>query len=261
MPRPESVLVTRPAGQASALCDLLREAGYEPHHQPMIELEANPEPGPEQRGILLDLDRYQHVIFISGNAVRFGMDNIEDYWPQIPVGIEWYAVGAATARRLADYGVRASAPRGEMTSEGLLALPALAAVDGDRVLIVKGEGGRSTLREELERRGARVDELACYRRRCPTLVPGELAESLRHWDIGTVLLSSGEALQNMLGLLSPGETLNVMELCLVLPSQRVTDQAAAAGFGELITAENASDAAMLRALVERRPPVERMRER
>ena len=261
MPRPDSVLVTRPAGQEAALCDLLREAGYEPHHQPLIKLEAIPEPGPEQRAILLDLDRYRHIIFISGNAVRFGMDNIEDYWPQVPVGIDWYAVGAATARRLGDYGVRAASPRGEMTSEGLLALPALATVDGDRVLIVKGEGGRSTLREELARRGARVDELVCYRRRRPPLAPGELAERLRRWDVGTVLISSGEALQNMLGLLSPLETLNLQGLCLVLPSQRVTDQATAAGFGELITAENASDAAMLRALVERRPRVERMRER
>lgn len=261
MPTPKSVLVTRPQGQELALCRGLREAGYEPHHQPLLELEPLAELDTVQRGLLLDLDRFEHIIFISGNAVRHGMARIEDYWPQWPVGIHCYGVGAATAGKLADYGIPALSPDGEMTSESLLALPSLREVAGQRVLIVKGEGGRDTLRQKLSRRGAEVAELVCYRRRCPQLPAGELAARIRRWSIELILLSSGEGLTNLLRLLSPEETLNVSALGLLVPSRRVAEQAEAAGFSHLITAENASDAAVLRALTEQVPVMERMRER
>ncbi len=261
MPRVESVLVTRPAGQEQALCEGLRSLGYEPHHQPLIELEPLTDLDAGQRALLLDLDRFRHIIFISGNAVRYGMEHIGDYWPQLPVDIGWYAVGAATAARLGDYGVSALSPSaGEMSSEGLLALPPLAEIADERVLIVKGEGGRDTLRAELLARGARVDELVCYRRCCPALAPGQLGARLREWDIGLILLSSGDALRNMLSLLSPDETLNVQSLTLLLPSRRVADLAATAGFGQLLIADNASDAAVLRALADQ-GLLEKLRER
>ena len=67
------VLVTRPAAQAGPLMALLRDAGYQPSHQPLLELEALPQLPPAQRRHVLDLDRYQHVIFISANAVRMGL--------------------------------------------------------------------------------------------------------------------------------------------------------------------------------------------
>ncbi len=260
MPTPKSVLVTRPQGQELALCQGLREAGYETHHQALLELEPLAELDPAQRGLLLELDRFQHIIFISGNAVRHGMARIEDYWPQLPVGLNWYGVGEATAGRLSDYGVTAQSAGGEMTSESLLALPSLREVAGERVLIVKGEGGRDTLREELSRRGAEVAELACYRRRCPPLPAGELAARIERWGIELILLSSGDGLTNLLCLLGPEETHNVKSLTLLVPSRRVAEQAESAGFGHLITADNASDAAMLRALTEQAPAMERMRE-
>jgi uroporphyrinogen-III synthase len=250
------VLVTRPAGQERVLSVALAAAGYEPHCQPLLELEPLDDPGAESRRRLLELDRFQHIIFISGNAVRYGMASIRDYWPRLPDNLNWYAIGSSTAARLATYSVVASSPQGDMTTESLLALPPLRAVAGQRVLIVKGEGGREALRDELARRGARVEELACYRRRCPQLPAGELAARLTRWRVDTILLSSGEALDNMLSLLSPEETLNVHTLSLLVPSPRVARQAESAGFLRVIAARNASDAAMLRALEDQAPPVE-----
>jgi uroporphyrinogen-III synthase len=173
---------------------------------------------------------------------------IEDYWPRPPAGPSWYAIGAATARLLEQHGVAALAPREGMTSEDLLALPQLSDVAGHRVLLIKGEGGRETLREELGRRGAQVDELACYRRSCPALVPGELADKLSQWNIGLIMVSSGEGLANLLALLSPQETSKFTTITLVVPSGRVAQMAVAAGFVRVVTAENASDGAMVRAL-------------
>ena len=90
-----------------------------------LELKALDGPSAEQRGLLLRLDEYQHIIFVSANAIRFGMDWIGDYWPQLPVGLNWYTVGEASAKLLADFGVEVKTPAVDMSSEGLLALPEL----------------------------------------------------------------------------------------------------------------------------------------
>ena len=52
----------------------------------------------------------------------------------------------------------------------------------------------------------------------------------------------------MLTLLSPAETSKFVGITLLVPSQRIAGLAREAGFKRVITAENASDAAMLRAL-------------
>jgi uroporphyrinogen-III synthase len=244
-----AVLVTRPSGEAAdALCAALQAAGYKTFHQPLIELHGLSHPGPEQRQHLLDLDRYQRVIFISGNAVRFGMRWVEDFWPQLPEGLHWYAVGAATAAALERFGINVSTPGHNMSSEGLLAIPSLQAVRGERVLLVKGEGGRDALRQELTRRGAAVDELACYRRSVPRLPEGELAAMLDRWAIDVILVSSGEGLGNLPLLLSPAESTKLKAIGMIVPSLRVAAMARDAGFSHIITAENASDAAMIDAL-------------
>jgi uroporphyrinogen-III synthase len=238
-----SVLVTRPAGQADALCAAVEAAGYTAHSQPLLELQALSELPPSQRQLLLDLDRYQHVIFISGNAVHFGMACIEDYWPQVPVGLTWYAIGDATAALLHGFGIEAVTPGSAMTSEGLLAVPQLHTVADQRILIIKGEGGRATLREEL----------ACYRRACPDLPAGELAARLSEWRIGLVMISSGEGLDNLQTLLRWPETTKFRHICVIVPSERIARLAQKAGFEQVVTAENASDVAMLHALEEWKP--------
>jgi uroporphyrinogen-III synthase len=242
------VLVTRPEGQGDALIAEVAARGLGVHSLPLLQLLPVAEPAPAQRQRVLDLDHYQHLIFVSGNAVRYGMAWIESCWPQLPAGLCWYAVGEATARSLSAYGVNAITPGAVMTSEGLLGLPQLQTVSGERILIVKGEGGRSTMSEELGRRGARVDELACYRRAVPAYDPGEVALRLSQWGIALVMISSGEGLENLLALLSPAETTKFNHITLLVPSDRVARMARLAGFSRVITAENASDSAMLRTL-------------
>jgi uroporphyrinogen-III synthase len=243
------VVVTRPAGPAAdAFCARLEESGYRTQKLPLLVLEAIPTLPASQRGLIENLDQYQHIIFISGNAVRFGLECIESRWPQMPVGIHWYAIGDATARELLDHDIRAKTPGEDMTSEGLLSLPELQDVAGERVLIVKGEGGRETLRQALQKRGANVEELACYRRLAPQPPEGGLGEQVKRWNVDTILISSGEGLANFGQLLSPEETTKLGPMCLVVPSERVARIAREMGFERITIAENASDAAMLKAL-------------
>jgi uroporphyrinogen-III synthase len=254
LPHWKRVLVTRPAGEAAdTLCSAVQAAGFAVYSQPLLELHRLPSLPPVRRRMVLELDRYQHIIFISANAVHFGMALVEEFWPQLPVGLNWYAIGATTAARLEHFGITALTPGSVMSSEGLLSHAVLQDVKDQHVLIVKGEGGRDALVRELTQRGAVVDELACYRRSLPDLPHGELAERLQRWGIEVILISSGEGLANLQLLLSRTETSKLKHMGLIVPSQRVARLALDAGFDQVVTAENASDAAMLRALEESPP--------
>lgn len=246
----EAVLVTRPAGQAGRLCEELAAAGYRPVHQPLLAVSPVRPLDAAQRRFVEALDSYAHCLFVSANAARFGLDCVLDQWPEWPGSAQCYAVGDSTAAVLRAAGLPVLTPGENMTSEGLLALPSLQTVSGQRVLIIKGEGGRAALRQVLEERGARVDELRCYRRSAPDVSPHALQELLRQEGIRSILISSGEALENLTALLeSVADTSVSSHVCtLVVPSSRVAEQARVAGWRDVVAAANASDNAMLAAL-------------
>ena len=239
-----AVLVTRPAGQSLGLCQRLSAEGLRVVEQPMLTLQPL-QPLPKgSHAAVLQLDSFQHIIFISANAVHFGFDAIGDYWPQLPVGIHWYAIGERTAALVGEQGVDVLSPGQEMTSEGLLRLPSLQSVSGEKVLIVRGKGGRQTLRDTLLERGANVSSLVCYRRSPPEISPQELAQQLSVESVAAVVLTSGEGLANFTRLRPPGETTNLTGLTLVVPSARVAQEARELGWQQVLTARNASDDAM-----------------
>ncbi len=243
-----TVLVTRPVGQEAALCGSLLAAGYRTVACPMIRIEPMLELSPPQRTLIHNLDQYQHVIFVSSNAVRFGMDCIDDYWPQLPVDLNWYTVGESSARELAEFGVKVQRPLQQMTSEGLLEIDTLLNIDQHKVLIVKGEGGRDFLRTSLAQRGALIQELAVYKREKPDRSAGEVFALITDNDCRALMLSSGEGLHNMVSLLTEQELISLQQLSLVVPGQRVAAMARAMGFTQLLVASNATDEAMIEAL-------------
>ena len=244
------VCITRPAAQAEVLIDALARVGIVAISQPLLAIESLPQIPAPVRSRVLALDEYQHIIFVSLNAVHFGMELINDYWPQLPQGLHWYSVGSATAAALEDFGVEVTFPPRQMSSEGLLQMHALQSVTGDNVLIVRGEGGRTTLRETLLARGARVDDLPCYRRTCPVYTPGSFLAALEKSAVRLLVITSSEGLVNLLALLSPEETTNLQLRTLLVSSERVAEQAAEAGFKDVRIARNASAAAIVDAVLQ-----------
>ena len=157
------ILVTRPAGQAETLVRLLEEGGHEVSHCPAIVIEPV-EPDAATRQRLMDLDQYDLVFVASPNAARRGMELLADYWPQWPVGLQWVAVGEATAGVLREAGLSPEVATGGRNSEAVLELPAVQSLTGGRVLVLRGEGGRELLTRTLEDRGVTVEHAELYRR-------------------------------------------------------------------------------------------------
>lgn len=162
------LLLTRPDEECAALAASLGEAGVHSSSLPLLAIDPLEET-PEQRTLMLDLDRYCAVVVVSKPAARLGLERLDRYWPQPPQQT-WCSVGAATAAILEAYGLDVTYPEQGDDSEALLALPAFQdslRVHDPKVLIMRGEGGREFLAERLRGQGVQVDYLPLYRRRAP----------------------------------------------------------------------------------------------
>lgn len=230
------VLVTRPAPQQEPLVAAIEAAAGHVLHRPLLEIRPLPEgPGAATlKSRILELDRYQILIFVSLNAVHYGVARIEDLWPQFPTGIQLAAIGPTTAASLESLlqvpVLQASAG---VTSEDLLSLPELTAVSDKRIGIVRGHGGRELLADTLRQRGAEVDYLEVYERHLVSYPGAEFYAELQEHRINVLTVSSGESLAQLVAIL--GDNKAEMTLVpLLVPSGRVAQQAMDYGFRRVI---------------------------
>ncbi len=222
------VLICRPEPEASRLARSFIDAGAEARILSLLERTPLPET-PERRTLILNLDQFTHVIAVSPYAARLLLDELDAWWPQLPTGIRWYAVGAATAKVLTDHGLSVRQPAEGWTSEALLALPSLARVSGERVLLARGEDGRELIRETLEARGAQVTPLALYRRSQPDHSADTVNQLFDQFAPEAIVTLSGETLNNLIALCANSGH-NLYDRLLIVPADRVAEQARVAGF-------------------------------
>lgn len=249
-----SVLVTRPAHQAEALVRLVEQAGGEAVCFPVLEIL---EPS-DHTALLAQIDRLEEfdlAIFISANAVQQAMNAIaaRRVWPE---GLRVAAVGRASAKALTQFGHHeVIAPTGRFDSEALLALPPLQEVNGRRILILRGDGGRELLGETLLARGAYVEYAECYRRVKPQVNPAPLLRRWARGGIDIVTVSSGQGLRNLYDLLGKLGQQWLVQTPIVVPSARSAAICQELGFKIApIVASDASDTAMMAAIRAWRAP-------
>ena len=230
------VLVTRSEPGASGLVAALERAGFRAFAHPMIEIHAKP---PEE--VAANDTDWAIAIFVSAHAVAHGLPLLAESIGRNDGARQWVAVGGSTARALATKGIAATHPIDE-TSEGILALPALADVAGRGVVIVAGDEGRDVLANVLRKRGAKVTVLRSYERRPTTApIPRWIVESA-----DTVVLSSVEGARAFARQWTVvGGSVKVRT---IVPSARVAEAVRSLGFDNLLSSRGASDDAVVEAL-------------
>lgn len=233
-----SVLVTRPAHQSEPLCDLIAAAHGRPIRFPTLEIRG-PTDKLAARRELEGARRADLLLFVSANAVRYAFPLLPD---QLPLDVAIGAVGRATAQALAEAGLDATLVPERMDSEGLLALPALQAVQGKRVYILRGNGGRELLTEVLRERGAEVRAVEVYRRQVPANPPG-IANLVSNWDrmAQIVTATSNAILDNLFSLLGERGAALLRRTPLVVASQRMAEHAIALRCEAVYVAASAGD--------------------
>lgn len=245
--RGQAVLVTRPAEQAGPLCKLIEAAHGEVVLFPTVSILPSAH-ATESRARLSE--PWDILIFISRNAVKLALPLFPDAQlpPPPPQGPLIAAVGAGTAAALHAVGRPPNlVPSKHFDTEGLLELPELTQVQGRRILIVRGEGGRPMLGEILTQRGAALNYAEVYRRGLPSRdATGELPiwqEKLRF-----LTATSNEVLNNLWDLVPASAHPWLRGLPLAVYSNRAAARAMELGFRVVAVASESSDPALLEAL-------------
>jgi uroporphyrinogen-III synthase len=242
------IIITKPVGQGESLKERLEAKGARVLHFPSTEI--LPITNAADLPLSLEqLERYHYAIFISPNAVEYAAQFTD--LAALPPKLKVAAIGPGSARALTERGRKPDIlPRDGANSEALLRLKALNAVDGKRVLIVRGQGGRELLAETLEERGADVDYAEVYRRVAPKLDRTEITQWFREGEDDVIIVTSREALLNLERMLSPTLTPYLKSAQLLVSSPRLVKLTAAFGIRRRpIIAADAGDAALVRALL------------
>ena len=236
------VLVTRPASQAEEICPSLEALGCDVIRQPLLKIEAVAET-PAIKSQFMDIDLFDAVIAISRNAAEMGIMYLDQYWPQWPLGVDWIAIGPVTAAVMTEHGLEAKMPAGQFDSEGALNMPELQDVEGKKILIWRGVGGRETLASTLRGRGATVVYSELYQRLIPEYTEPEWQQALAQSPL--LLVSSGQGLE---AIAAQQPRISERVRGIIAPSRRVAELAESLGFINIQIATSAQDADMLLAV-------------
>ncbi len=259
------IAVTRPREQAVPLARRIEEAGGVPLLFPLLDIAPAADPAALSEQISR-LDQFDLAIFISPNAVQYGMaairatlspspspasgrgvrDSAGEGWVSaLPPALKIAAVGQGSAKALCELGIAGViAPTERFDSEGLLALPELQAVAGRRVMIFRGDGGRELLGETLRARGATVEYVACYRRSRPQQDISVLLGSVPD----AITVTSSEALEYLWQMLGDARRDRACGIPLFVPHPRIAELAKRQGWSRVLLA-GAGDDGLLSALI------------
>ena len=253
-----NIVVTRPREQAAQLAQRIAQDGGKVILFPLLEISPAADPQP-LRALLARLHEFNLAIFISPNAVRYGMEAVhatlspspspaggrgvrdssgEGKVSALPTALKIATVGQGSAKALRELGVKEIiAPQDRFDSEALLMLPELQQVAGWRVVIFRGDGGRELLGDTLKARGATVEYAECYQR----AKPQQNAAALLAADPHAITVTSSEALGYLWDMLDePGRT-RLSSVPLFVPHARIAEAAQRLGWREVVATAGGDD--------------------
>jgi uroporphyrinogen-III synthase len=218
----------------------LEAQGYGPILAPMLRIKMLS--SVELPNLLL----FDTAIFISTNAVAAFGKALSQAKVALPLNISCFGIGAKTAQSLESIGVNALSVSGA-TTEALLTHSWFR--QPRSVLIVKGEGGRATLANELKAMGSSVVEWEGYQRLPPSSAQCERFRSALTMSPIAILAQSGETLLNALNAVNAVDANNTKlsgssassKTRWIVPSERVAEIAREHGVDPLVAPSAADD--------------------
>lgn len=239
------VALTRPEGLNADWEQALQELGGRAALYPLLRLEAVDSTPP---ATAVNADGY---IFVSPSAVAFAWPALQHL--SLPRAEQRLAaVGAGTAKALRARGAADILhPPGNGGSEQLLSI--LPAVDGQRWLLIRGQGGRDLLAGELRRRGAQIDEWIAYERQANLPAVRALLDDLETLD--ALLLTSSECVRTLFAHAGVSRQQQLQSKPLLVLHPRIAAAAQALGASRVALCEDSSglEAALARLLAGHNP--------
>lgn len=233
------VLITRPSGQHEQFSQACKALGFVVSHLPCLAIE-----GIANRSLRGDIiAQANSVLFTSQNAVEHAHAQLPLPW----AGVAIHAIGPATAKALRSKGqTLASEPNAPFNSDAFLTQ--ISTHPPERLIIIKGQGGRTLISETLMLAGWHVHTLDVYKRRQPEISPVLVNDIFRTSVPDIVSVSSNETLSNLITLVGSNQA-SLLRLPLVVNSERCAVLAVQLGFQHrALIAQPVGDQGQLRQL-------------
>lgn len=244
-----AVLVTRPEAQGVELCQQLEQLGITALHHPLITIEA----GADLPHLLPDLHHCDTVIAVSQHAVAFSDQYLRQQQSNWATSTRYLAVGQKTAHLLSKVtGQSVNYPQ-VSDSEHLLELAELQSVAGQKIMILRGNGGRELIHQTLSERGALVTYKEVYQR---TDLPFDANHAYQQWQqaqVDTLIITSSHQLAFFMSQLD-SSVINssisswACQLKLLVPSERIANDAKTMGFVHIVVTRSAANPDLVAAL-------------
>ncbi|MXP67645.1 uroporphyrinogen-III synthase [Pantoea sp. Aalb] len=244
-----SILITRPEPAASELVLRLKNIGKFAWALPLIQFT----PGRELHYLPQRLQTLHHgdlVFLLSQQVVYFANPTLQNSIISWPKFLDYYAIGRSTALAMKNVtNLEVNYPHKRESSEELIRLNRLKKINGKNALILRGNTGRELLAETLVMRGVKVKYCECYQRH-KKYYDGKI-EGRRWRNIGitTLVVTSGEMLEQLFVMFTPIDRLQWLLRCrLLVVNERLAIQAAKLGWRNIDVAHGADNNSLIYAL-------------
>lgn len=219
------IVVTRARQQAGVLAQRIEALGGEVIEFPTIEI-VPPESFAALDGAVRQIESYRWIIFTSVNSVNafIGRLQLAGKAAADLANARVAAVGAQTAKWLADAGVAVATIPSSYRAEGILASLDPAELAGKRVLIPRAAKARDVLPDTLRGWGATVDVAEAYRTVAPTFDAAGVLRRFRRGDIDIVTFTSSSTVSNLVQLCGGGSLAAIVGTATIASIGPITAQ-------------------------------------
>ena len=204
----KGIVITRPARQADDLACLLAGEGAEPINFPTIKI-VPPESWRELDCVIDQLSTYNWLIFTSANGVQFFFERLREKNKDVRdlQGIKICCIGPATAKQVADKGIKVDLVPKQFIAEGILESFAAVDLKGSKILIPRAAKARDILPEGLKKMGAAVDVAATYQTVNSGRKKEELAELIKSGKVDVITFTSSSTVTNFVEIMGTDFTI------------------------------------------------------
>ncbi len=224
------IVVTRSREQAGEFIEMLEERGAEAIAAPAIRIAPPEDPAPLDAACA-SASTFDWIVFTSANGVDAFMTRLLATSDLRELkGVKICTTGAATAARVARYGIRVELTPAEFRAEAVAeALREFGPIGGLRVLLPRADIARDVLAEALREAGAEVEDVIVYR----TLMANterdgdqDVYRMLLDRQIDAVTFTSASTVKNFVKLFGREQAADLLRGTVVASIGPVTAEAA-----------------------------------
>lgn len=224
-------MVLRTEPSATKTAKALEDLGLIASACPLLNIDPLPLEEASHK-LLLQLETFDGIIVVSTHAARLLAAWISDHNAH-PLSARCYSMGPASATPLLALGIKVEWPVDDFRTEGLLEQTTLRELQGRKILIIQGQGGREALRTALLDGGTEISQILWYKRTASKAAQDHLEQLLQsNWD--AALIGSGTIMQALADLLDPKD----FPCPLLVPSERLKDMARSLSFKSAYVLDN-----------------------